>query len=53
VVENVKHLFFECSTSVGMWQNILCWLKVSAVMHNYALDSLNQFADLIGSDRFW
>lgn len=34
VVENMAHLFFECPTSVGVWQRILAWLKFSAAMHN-------------------
>jgi len=48
VVENIAQIFFECPTSVGVWQRILSWLNYSTAMHNNTLSNLNQFAGLSG-----
>ncbi|PNX76751.1 receptor-like kinase [Trifolium pratense] len=50
-VESASHLFFECPTSVTVWQQILAWLKLSSALHNNVSANLNQFASLLGSGR--
>jgi hypothetical protein len=40
VVEIVTHLFFECYTSVELWQKILLWLNLYSTLHNTTLQKI-------------
>lgn len=49
--ENVSHLFFECKLASEIWQKVINWLNVSAVLHNTVKQDFTQFKGLIDSGK--
>lgn len=47
ILENEKHLFFECPIIINVWNNLLKWLVVADVFHSDITASLQQFGCLI------
>ncbi|KAL8547093.1 hypothetical protein ACS0TY_006716 [Phlomoides rotata] len=49
--ENIKHLFFDCKVTYGIWTSIIKWLGVTMVLHISPSVHFSYFAECLGNGQ--